>query len=40
VEAKFMKGARKQLYKTSYAKKEYKKCDILKAKVKLAAALP
>jgi len=36
VEAKFMKGERKLLYKTSYAEEDYKKCDILKAKVKLA----
>ena len=31
-----MKGTRKLLYKTSYAEEDYKKCDILKAKVKLA----
>ena len=30
-----MKGKQKLLYKTSYAEEDYKKCDILKAKVKL-----
>jgi len=32
VEAKFMNGERKLLYKTSYADEDYKQCDILKVK--------
>jgi hypothetical protein len=35
VEAKFISGERKLLYKTSFADEDYKQCVILKAKAKL-----
>jgi len=40
VEAKFVKGQRKLLFKQSFAENTYVECDVLKAKVKLNASIP